>query len=175
MATNCFVSYHHEYDQDYVNEFRLLHPGRTVSDFSLKEDISHLEEDTIYQKIRDKMRNCSVTIVLVGEKTGYRKWIDWELWASLRPYRHPTDPRKSFKPNGLLAIYLPNCSSYSVPDRLQDNIDSGFAVEMHWNYIRRDLTKRLAQCQENRNKSHKIDNSREQMSRNSWNFLGIKI
>lgn len=172
---NCFVSYHHDYDQDYINRFRSINRGRTVSDFSLKNDISHLEEETIYQKIRSRMRNCSVTIVLIGERTGHRKWIDWELWASLRPYRHPTDIKKSFKPNGLLAIYLPNCYSYSIPDRLQDNIDSGYAIEMHWNYLKRDLDKKLRQSIANRNKLHLIDNSREQKGRNSWNFLGIKI
>ena len=121
------------------------------------------------------MRNCSVTIVLIGEKTGHRKWIDWELWASLRGYTHPTDPKRSFYPNGLLAIYLPG-SRHSVPERLQDNIDSGYAVSMRWKNLERDFESKVNYAYSKRTKNaHLIDNSRERIDRNYFNFLGIKL
>ncbi|MFY9309620.1 MAG: TIR domain-containing protein [Bacteroidia bacterium] len=175
---NCFVSYHHDYDSNYLEDLRKMKAGMKVADYSLKEDIGHLSDETIYKKIRDKMRNCSVTIVLVGSRTGHRKWIDWELWASLRGYTHPYDPYKSFKPNGLLVIFLPIpwLSSHSIPDRLQDNIDSGFAVCMKWENIEADFESKVNYAYWNRtNVAYKINNSREKVNRNYFNFLGTKL
>lgn len=172
---NCFVSYHHDYDQEYLYELRRIKEGMKISDHSMKDDIGHLSDDIIYKKIREKMRNCSVTIVIIGSETGHRKWIDWELWASLRGYTHPTDPRKSFKPNGLLVIYLPG-SNHSVPDRLQDNIDSGYAVSMKWKNMERDFESKVNYAYWKRmNATNLIRNSRTKTSRNNFSFLGIKI
>lgn len=174
IQRNCFVSYHHERDQRYLEKLRHTIGGMMVADYSLKDDIGHFTEDTIYKKIRNKMRSCSVTIVLVGERTGHRKWIDWEIWASLRGYSH-NDPLKCFKPNGLLAIYLP-VDNHSVPERLQDNIESGYAVCMDWSNLNRDFESKVNYAHWKRtNNAHKIDNSRERIDDNYWGFLGFKI
>lgn len=146
-----------------------------VADRSLKDDISYLSDETIYKKIREKMRNCSVTVVLIGERTGHRKWIDWEIWASLRGYTHPTNLLKSFKPNGLLCIYLP-VSFHSVPNRLQDNIDSGYTVSMKWENLKRNFESKVNYAYWNRtNVSYKIDNRRRRMEDDYWDFLGFRI
>jgi hypothetical protein len=172
---NCFVSYHHDYDQEFLYELRRIKEGMKISDHSMKDDIGHLSDETIYKKIREKMRNCSVTIVLIGSKTGHRKWIDWEIWASLRGYSHPTDPKKSFRPNALLAIYLPG-SEHSVPDRLQDNIDSGYVVSMRWRNLKRDFESKVNYAIWKRdNEFRSINNSRPKVDRNYLNFLGWKI
>lgn len=172
---NCFVSYHHERDQQYLKKLRKLISTVMVADYSLKDDIGHLTEETIYKKVREKMRTCSVTIVLVGERTGHRKWIDWEIWASLRGYTHPYDKFKSFKPNGLLAIYLP-VESHSVPNRLKDNIKSGYAVSMKWENIEKDFESKVNYAYWCRtNAQHKIDNSRERMDEDYWDFFGLRI
>ncbi len=169
------MSYHHDYDQDYVSELRNLKLGMKISDFSLKKDISKYTDESIYKVIRSKMRSCSVLIILIGERTGHRKWIDWELWASLRAYRNNRDPKKSFKPKGLLAIYLPT-QSHSVPRRLQDNIDSGYAVSMKWKNVERDLEGRINHAIWKRdNASHKIKNNLERLDRNAFNFFGFRI
>jgi len=169
------MSYHHDYDQDYVQELRKVKKGMKVADYSLKEDISNLSDEKIYSIIRNKMRTCSVTIILIGERTGHRKWLDWEIWASLRGYKNRKDPKKSFKPNGLLAIYLPT-ASHSVPKRLQENIDSGYAVSMNWRNLERDLERRINYAVWKRdNASHEIKNSLEKVDRNYLNFLGFKI
>lgn len=171
---NCFVSYHHERDQKYLDKLRQAIGGMMVADYSLKDDIGHFTEDTIYKKIRGKMRSCSVTIALIGERTGHRKWIDWEIWASLRGYTH-IDPLKGFKPNGLLAIYLP-VDSHSVPERLQDNIDSGYAVCMDWCNLERDFESKVNYAYWKRtNNAYKIDNRRERIDSNYLDFLGFKI
>ncbi len=172
---NCFVSYHHDKDQKYLIKLRNVIGGMMVADYSLKDDIGHYSDETIYKKIRNKMRSCSVTIVLIGERTGHRKWIDWEIWASLRSYNHPYDPYKSFKPNGLLAIYLP-VESHSVPERLKDNIFTGYAVKMNWKNLEADFESKVNYAYWNRtNNVHNIDNSRERDDRNSWDLLGFKI
>ena len=172
---NCFVSYHHDYDHEYIAKLRKIVQKMKVSDYSLKADIGHLTDETIYKKIRNKMYNCSVTVILVGEKTGHRKWIDWEIWASLRSYKHPYDPQKSFKPNGLPAVFLPS-ESYSIPDRLQDNIDSGYAVCMDWKDIETEFQQNVNLAYSNRNNSKsKIKNKREKIDRNYLSILGYRI
>ncbi len=172
---NCFVSYHHERDQKYLSKLRRIITGMKVADYSLKDDIGHLTDETIYKKVREKMRNCSVTVVLIGERTGHRKWIDWEIWASLRAYNHPYNPFLSFKPNGLLGIYLP-VYNHSVPARLQDNIDSRYAVSMKWENLEKDFESKVNWAYSNRtNCTNRIDNSRGRSENNSWDFLGFKI
>lgn len=172
---NCFVSYHHDRDQKYISKLRRVISQMKVADYSLKDDIGHLTDETIYKKVREKMRSCSVTVVLIGERTGHRKWIDWEIWASLRGYTHPTDPYKSFKPNGLLGIFLPT-DSYSIPDRFQDNIDSGYAVNMKWENLERDFESKVNLAYWKRtNNDYKIDNSRERQESNDWDLFGFRI
>lgn len=171
---NCFVSYHHERDSRYVERLRRIIGPLQIADYSLKDDIGHLTDETIYKKVRGKMRNCSVTIVLVGGRTGHRKWIDWEIWASLRGYNHQ-HPLKCFKPKGLLAIFLP-CQNHSIPDRLQDNIDSKFAVCMNWKNLERDFESKVNFAHWKRtNNAYQIDNSRKRMERNYWGLLGHRF
>ncbi|UAB82853.1 TIR domain-containing protein [Zunongwangia sp. SCSIO 43204] len=172
---NFFVSYHHGNAQKYVKALRKFKQGMKVADYSLKEDISEYTDDEIYTIIRNKMRACSVTVVLIGERTGYRKWIDWELWASLRAYKNSRNFKRSFRPKGLLAIYLPT-TSHSVPERLQTNIDSGYAVSMSWKNIERDFESKINYAIWKRDHaSHEIKNHLERFDRNAFNFLGFKI
>lgn len=50
IIRNCFISYHHKNDQDYLNQLRLLKEGMKVADYSLKDDIGYLSDETIYKK-----------------------------------------------------------------------------------------------------------------------------
>jgi hypothetical protein len=100
-----FVSYHHSLDQDYREKFEALFAGRyeiMISKSVQMGDIDpNLKTDTIRQKIRDEyLRDSTVTVVLVGEKTWQRKHVDWEISASIR--RTEYNPR-----SGLLGIILP--------------------------------------------------------------------
>lgn len=156
----CFISYHHENDEEYVLDLRDRLEDKWAIDYSLKEDISYKTEEGIYKEIRQKMRDCSVTIVLIGEQTGERYWVDWEIWASLRPYRHPYDPLRSFKPNGLLGVFLPG-SEHWIPDRLQDNIASRYAVLMKWENLEQHFDSKVMFAHWKRsNRQYLIDNTR---------------
>ena len=79
--------------------------------------------EAVLQRIReDHIAQVSVTIVLIGRCTWQRKYVDWEIGASLR--ETPTNPRC-----GLLGILLPQHPNFQqhqfnsrlIPPRLADN------------------------------------------------------
>lgn len=123
---NVFVSYSHRLDQDEADNFRdTFGIERGVfSDRSLEnENIGHLTDDTIKNNyIRPKIKNSSVTIILIGKETGGRWWCDWELYYSL--LKTTGNDR-----NGLLGILLPN-KQHWIPARLEKNLHMGEVIEM---------------------------------------------
>ena len=100
-----FISYHHKNDQPY-KEYLVnmgirygLFIDRSVDTGDIPEN---WDAQKIRQKIRDSyLRDSSVTILLCGEKTRYRKHIDWELASSM------IDGQKN-KKSGILVIALPS-------------------------------------------------------------------
>lgn len=135
-----FVSYHHFNDQRYRNLFEGLFSnlyGVIVSKSVQLGDINPLlQTDTVRQKIRDEyLRDSTVTVVLIGSETWKRKHVDWEIGASIRQTQY--NPR-----SGLLGILLPtyprpynapnNYTHRTIPPRLHDNIESGFAKIYNW-------------------------------------------
>jgi len=175
---NCFISYYHKDDQKYVEDLRKVYQRITVSDYSLKKDISYKSEEQIYEHIKYQMNHCAIAIILVGKNTGTRKWIDWEIWAALEPFRNKTIKyRDGFRPCGILAIFLPSIKHYSIPKRLQDNIDSGYAVKMSWESIMRDknFLRKLTIANRKRRKPMLINNNRKRTKRNTTSFLRLKL
>jgi len=122
---NVFVSYAHRLDQADADAFRSkFGSGNMVfSDRSLSDDIGYLSDETIKNNyIRPKIRNSSVTIVLIGAETDNRWWIDWEIYYSLL---HTAGNDR----NGVLGILLPG-KSHSIPKRILDNKDICPIVDM---------------------------------------------
>jgi hypothetical protein len=120
-----FVSYHHGGDQAYYNAFsRVFHDAlELITDTSLERARDSADPSYIMRCIREQhLYGSSCTIVLCGVATPFRKYVDWEIEASLT------------QGMGLLGLRLPTLpiinDGCSKPDRLQDNIESGFAV---WN------------------------------------------
>ncbi|MBL8024812.1 MAG: TIR domain-containing protein [Fibrobacteres bacterium] len=99
-----FISYHHANDQKYKDDllgYNSLH--RIFEDQSVDTgDIDdNLDDDTIREKIRDEyLRDTSVTILLVGTETKYRKHVDWEIYSSMY------DGKRN-KKSGIVVITLP--------------------------------------------------------------------
>lgn len=160
MAHKVFVSYHHANDQAKADYLKSAYgANNTIIDRSLPEEIDSDDDDYILGQIRTKhLKESTVTIVLIGSETSGRKWVDWEIYASLRPYGGRSR-------NGLLGIYLPTAGD--TPARLQDNIDSGYAVTMDWKNLSTQLESKIDQAFDNRSKDSLVRNSRARRKRNS--------
>ena len=171
---NVFVSYYHEDDQRYKDKFiRLM--GDNIIDKSVSigdiDDNSPPTEATL-QKIReDYIAQASVTIVLIGRCTWQRKYVDWEIGASLRDTA--TNPRC-----GLLGILLPShpncgtgqCNARLIPPRLADNCweKNTFASIYDWTEDADVVRNRIHMAFERRKKDPPPDISRHPFVGN-WN------
>lgn len=133
-----FVSYHHELDQGYRRVFDVKFAAQhdVIVDWSVElGDIDPgIGTERIRQRIRDEyLRDSTVTVVLVGLETWQRKYVDWEIYSSLRDTSR--NPR-----SGLIGILLPSYRQahlngydpHTLPPRLADNLSSGFAKLYHW-------------------------------------------
>lgn len=132
-----FISYHHANDQSRRNifELRFRKFGVVIPNAVGMNDIDpSLPEETIRKKIRDEyLRKTSVTVVLIGQQTWQRKHVDWEISSSIR--NTELNPR-----SGLLGLLLPARADYrsgqydagTVPPRLYDNHQCGYAVMADW-------------------------------------------
>lgn len=126
-----FVSYHHAGDQWFYDEFsRFFHDQwEAVYDNSLDDEIDSDNTDYVMRRIReDYIHGTSCTIVLIGAQTYQRKYVDWEMKATLD------------KQHGLIGVVLPNAQlsmdgKVIVPDRFYDNLSTGFASMMKWNEL----------------------------------------
>lgn len=123
---NVFVSYAHRLDQDAADDFRTKFGDEKMafSDKSLDNiDLSVYSDDYIKNNfIRPKIASSSVTIILIGQETARRWWIDWEIYYSL--LKTAGNDR-----NGLLGIYIPN-KIHNIPDRLLKNLNMGKIILM---------------------------------------------
>jgi hypothetical protein len=132
-----FVSYYHAGDQWYYNELSRLFAAslEVFEDTSLDRRIQSESTDYVRWAIRqNNIVGSSCTIVLCGARTHERKYVDWEVKATL-------DER-----HGLVGLWLPTLPLLSnggtqKPDRLQDNIDSGYAKWLRWDGLTADVLK----------------------------------
>lgn len=123
-----FVSYHHSGDQAYYDEFsRFFHDQyEAVRDNSLERLIQSDDTEYVMRQIREQyITGTSCTIVLIGAQSHARKYLDWEIKATLD------------KCHGLVGIVLPThaknpAGEIVVPDRFLDNHKTGYAVWAHW-------------------------------------------
>jgi hypothetical protein len=128
IKRSVFVSYHHEADQYYYNEFSRTFETvySCISDNSLARAMDSDHSEYVMRRIRENcITGSSCTVVLCGAQTRWRKYVDWEIKATLD------------KEHGLIGILLPTnpvglLGRSNKPDRLQDNIDSGYAAWMSW-------------------------------------------
>ena len=133
-----FVSFHEELDKQWKDRFVKLMKGWIV-DFSVRggdiiDDGPPTEE--ILRQIRENhIADATVTVVLIGHCTWRRRFVDWEIHASIRCTN--ANPR-----TGLVGIVLPCHPEYGkaskdehlLPPRLADNLDGDrpFARVYDW-------------------------------------------
>lgn len=133
----CFISYHHA-DEAEVEQFiqtfdhdRDVLIARGIGASMPGDIINSTDSDYIKSQIRSKyLHDTTVTIVLVGRETWGRKFVDWEIGASLRK-------TATASPSGLMAITLPSAADYSerkLPARLADNVNGEAGYARWWKY-----------------------------------------
>jgi hypothetical protein len=131
----CFVSYHAGDAVEvaaFIDKFGTVFIPKVIGVQDSDPFVESDDTDYILDKIREKyLTDSTVTIVLVGKCTWARKFVDWEVYSSLR---HDKNNRR----NGLLAIELKSVKGHAtLPGRVSDNVtrnssgtDTGYA---RWN------------------------------------------
>jgi len=165
-----FVSYYHHDDQDYKDKFINLTNdliiNKSVGDGDINSDLS---DEYIKQLIQKGfLRDTTVLVVLLGQKTKCRKHVDWEISGAL-------NYKVGDNYSGLLGLKLPNHPDYGTgkytyseqPQRLTDNLKSGYAVIRDYTTDRKKLQEYIELAFSNRSaKKEKRINSRKQLQKN---------
>jgi hypothetical protein len=107
----------------------------------------------------DHIEGSSVTIVLCGLETWKRRFIDWEIASTLH-HEH-----------ALLGILIPGTPTrgdgkIAVPDRLYDNIQSGYAGFITWPNMAAELNTYIEKAISKSIFKVLIRNDRQKMRRN---------
>ncbi|WP_104400238.1 TIR domain-containing protein [Vibrio penaeicida] len=118
----CFISYHKE-DANEVNDFistfdheRNIFIARGIGEEMPGDIIDSNNPDYIMRRIRELyLSSSTVTLIMLGQYTWARKYVDWEIQSSLKN-------TSLSKPNGLLGIKLPSYTGEGYPDRLNLNL-----------------------------------------------------
>ena len=106
------------------------------------EDISCWDDDKIWEHLKDKIYDSTLTIVLISPNMKERgrweisQWIPWEVSYSLR---ETTRSNRTSHNNAILAVILPNKKGsydyYSVDNLfsiLKNNIKNGYIYTVTW-------------------------------------------
>lgn len=167
-----FISYYHG-DQEAVNKFiRDFGDVFIPKAIGVKEgdfDVNSNDPQYIMRKIReDKLQDSTVTIVLVGSCTHSRRYVDWEVKASLQ--------QGQSWPNGLIAINLPYMGTTGgLPPRVSANVirdsngnDIGYARYYRYPNSKDELKRWIEDAHSARTSRAKlIKNSNEMMHYNA--------
>ncbi len=166
-----FVSYYHKTNQGHKDKFINLTSdlivNKSVEDGDISTDVS---DEYIKQLIQNGyLSDTTVLIVLLGQKTKCRKHIDWEISGAL-------NLKVGDNYAGLLGLKLPSHPDYNTgkytyseqPQRLTDNLKSGYAVIRDYTIDRRKLQEYIELAfQKRTSMAAERINSRTQMKKNT--------
>jgi len=79
------------------------------NDWSLKQPFDSEKADYIKLGIRERIRQCSVTVVYVSDKTADSKWVDWEIRESIAMGK------------GVVAMHKGDSPPKRLPEAITDN------------------------------------------------------
>lgn len=118
IRRKCFISYcagDTKEVEKFINDFGDVFIPKVIGITDKDDFIDSNDSGYVMSKIREKyLGDSSVTICLIGSCTHSRRYIDWELKATLRG--------GSYTPNGLIGIVLPSLGgSAHLPPRFKQN------------------------------------------------------
>lgn len=163
--TKLYVSYHHDGDGHFYREFCRLIEGyyRPVEDNSVERTTGCMDAGHVIANLqRSYIADTVCTVVLCGLQTAYRRFVDWEIKASLD------------LSHALVAVILPESlpdwrGRYALPARLSDNLESGYAECLHLVELSRGLRLLGSRIEAARRRpSGLIKNSRPPLARGVW-------
>lgn len=135
-----FISHSHLHESEskaFLREFSSVLIEKQIGLSEKQDRIQSNNPDYVMRCIREDLiqSQSTVTLVLVGSCTHSRRYVDWEIKASLQQ-------GETRIPNGLLAIKLPSCPNGAIPPP---------RLELNWR--RNDMEGYGRYCQYPRNPS----------------------
>jgi hypothetical protein len=121
-----FISHHHGDDTHVDKLTRLVGRGdyllrnssvRMKPANQRRAEQGRIKDDTIKRLLRMKMRWASTVVVLIGERTHKRPWVNWEIEQAARLGKH------------IVGVYLRGGKEANIPQALNDY---GSAI-VNWN------------------------------------------
>lgn len=128
MARRIFVSFHQADELEVAQLQTSLSPHfdevRTIGAKSLGDELDDRidsdDSDYVMRRIRERyIAGTTCTIVAIGQCTWARRYVDWEIAATMR--NNPSDPR-----GGIFAMQLPSAQRNGhqrLPKRLASNVE----------------------------------------------------
>ena len=116
-----FISHSHLHESEskaFLREFGSVFIERHIGLSNKNDRIRSNDPDYVMGRIRQELiqSKSTVTVVLVGSCTHSRRYVDWEIKASLQQ-------GEGRIPNGVLAIQLASCPNGALlPPRLELNL-----------------------------------------------------
>lgn len=164
-----FIS-HYECDRDaaqkFIDDFSAVFIPRVLGADENYDYMDCTDKDYVLQEIRRKyLEDTTVTIVLIGDCTHSRRYVDWEIMSSLA--------QGSADPNGLIGIILPYKDGRAfLPTRLAVNWNCHTTNCYAQTYIYPESADLLGSWiedahQARTNRNHLINNPQKMMQRNS--------
>ena len=118
----CFLSYYSEDAGEvlsFVNRFAEVFIPKAVGISENYPWLDSADDDYVMDVLREEyLADSTVTLAFIGRCTWSRKFVDWEVYSSLRR-------DKNNRLNGLLAIQLPSAvgvSTTKLPSRVSKNV-----------------------------------------------------
>ena len=164
-----FISFYHHDDQKFKNYIDTYLCSNIINKSVAYGEYDSEDSDSYIKRLirEEKISDSSVVVVLVGPNTRKRKHVDWEIYAGLRGSINGN--------SGLIGILLPdfpltNEGKYyysDLPDRLADNVKSGYADIYVWDYAKSHFDSLIEDAFNNKiARKRKTDNARLQMQYN---------
>src|ERR1035441_9163213 len=130
----CFISFHHADNDEviqFIETFESIFIPRVLGVSDEDDFIDSYDTDYVMAQIRERyLTDSTVTIVLVGQCTWARRYVDWEVYSTLRNDKYN-------KRSGLLAITLPSAADYwekQLPPRVADNVNDADGYARWYKY-----------------------------------------